>query len=563
MRRWRFLVPLFYPSNGFGVSVVLGLFFAGHLTGQTGAADDPAARVIILANAEDAESLELAHYYARGRHIPEANIVALALPREETIAWSQFIERLWNPLQEKLVLAGWLSATPLSGRDEAGRRRYHFFGHRLTYLVLCRGVPLRLEHDAQLAGLLPPVAPPRPAPLQTLRASVDSELALLAQSTPPIAGWWPNPLFEVARPTAGQEQQVVKVARLDGPTQAAAKALVDHALQAERRGLIGRAYVDAGGPYPEGDQWMEATARQLLAAGFETEVDHAPAVLAPTARFDAPIWYFGWYANDLTGPMAAREFQFPPGAVALHLHSFSAQTLRRADVGWCGPLVARGITATVGNVFEPYLPYTHRPSWLVQALLGGERWGDVACGAAPVLGWQGVVLGDPLYRPGAVSLAQQWAEHLQHPGRADAYLVARKARQLVQVQSTEQALALLRNEFARDPSLSLALTLATCLRENGARTEAVTILQQAATLPVTGPDADPALWAQVARDLLQLGEPAPAVALYRRILAQPLDVPARALWQREALLSAVAAGDENARREWAGDSVGEGKGSAN
>ena len=88
-------------------------------------------------------------------------------------------------------------------------------------------------------------------------------------------------------------------------------------------------------------------------------------------------------------------------------------------------------------------------------------------------------------------------------------------------------------------------------------------LQQAAALPAIGPDTDQALWAQAARDLLQLGEPAAAVILYRRILAQPLAAPARAHWQSEARRSAVAAGDENARREWAGDSAGEGKGAAN
>ena len=55
------------------------------------------------------------------------------------------------------------------------------------------------------------------------------------------------------------------------------------------------------------------------------------------------------------------------GAVALHIHSFSAPTLRSDSAGWCGPFVARGVTATVGNVFEPYLDLTHRPNLLLQA----------------------------------------------------------------------------------------------------------------------------------------------------------------------------------------------------
>ena len=87
----------------------------------------------------------------------------------------------------------------------------------------------------------------------------------------------------------------------------------------------------------------------------------------------------------------------------MHIHSYSATTLRNRDTGWSGPFVARGVTATVGNVFEPYLQLTHRPDLLLRALVRGATFGDAACYAQPALSWQVIAIGDPLYRPFAVS----------------------------------------------------------------------------------------------------------------------------------------------------------------
>ena len=62
------------------------------------------------------------------------------------------------------------------------------------------------------------------------------------------------------------------------------------------------------------------------------------------------------------------KVEFMPGAFAYHLHSFSATTLRSASQGWCGPLLAKGATCTMGCVYEPYLTSrrTLPPFWRVQ-----------------------------------------------------------------------------------------------------------------------------------------------------------------------------------------------------
>ena len=89
-----------------------------------------------------------------------------------------------------------------------------------------------------------------------------------------------------------------------------------------------------------------------------------------------------------------------PGAFAYHLHSFSAATLRSETQHWCGPLLARGATCTMGCVYEPYLTGTPKvAAFLARWLADGFTFGEAAWDAQPVLSWQTTVIGDPLYRP--------------------------------------------------------------------------------------------------------------------------------------------------------------------
>lgn len=359
-----------------------------------------ALRIVLLANRDDPDSLRVARHYAEVRGVPEANLIALPLAQAETLTWPAFVDTLWEPLRAALVARQWIQATVSESRDAVGRRKFAPFGHRIAALVVCRGVPLRIAADPQLVTEVPPLT--KRAEFRTNAGSVDGELSLLAMANHPITAYVGNPFFQNDRPTALQRAEVVKVSRLDGPTVADALALVDHAVAAERAGLRGRAYIDLAQRDRNGDAMLEAAGKLLEAAGFETVVDRAPATMPATARCDAPVWYFGWYTPDLDGPFAVPGFRFPPGAIALHIHSFSAATLRDPARGWAGPLVARGVTATVGNVYEPYLMLTHRPDILVRALLRGDNLVDAAYYALPALSWQAVLIGDPLYRPRAV-----------------------------------------------------------------------------------------------------------------------------------------------------------------
>ena len=423
-------------------------------------ADDLSARVVILANSRQPESVRLAEFYAEKRAVPTANIIALPLPEAESITWREFIDQVYQPVQDEIYQRGWIEGTSSSLLDRLGRRRYAFTGNRISYLVVCRGVPLRIYNDPTL--LEEKAGRNIKAELNKNEAAVDAELSLLAQSGYEITAMLPNPLFHNDRPPSLDADMVVKVTRLDGPTWDSARHLVTSALEAERTGLLGRYYVDLKGPVPEGDLWLAATEKQLLELGFDGDTESTGATIDAAARFDAPVLYFGWYAGNLNGPFARAGFAFPPGAVALHIHSFSAPTLHSDTAGWCGPLVARGVTATVGNVFEPYLGYTHRPNFLLHALSQGKNFGDAVYYALPALSWQAVAIGDPLYRPFKVPLAEQGTSP---------YAVIRRANLLLAKNEKPAALALLKTEQRERPSLAVGLALA---KRAGAENESAT-----------------------------------------------------------------------------------------
>lgn len=459
-----------------------------------------ADRVIILANASERESIELAQYYAKARAIPLANVIALPMPKVETLNWPEFIQKVYQPLQDELVKRGWIDAVSSDLVDEIGRRRYVVSSHHISYLVVCRGVPLRVQHDGHLYKPAPPITDHKE--FQTNQGAVDSELSLLAVPQYPISGFVMNPLFGVGHPNTFQESWVVKVSRLDGPSFESARALVDHAIEAERFGLIGRAYVDIGGIHKLGDQWFDLAAKEIERANFDLSVDRLPTTFPRTARFDAPALYFGWYAWDVNGPFIEPGFRFPPGAVALHLHSFSATTLNETHHGWTGPLVALGVTATVGNVFEPYLEFTHSPPILARALLRGDNWGDAVYTSVRALSWETMAIGDPLYRPFAISFSEQWAKRDQLPDELYPYVVLRELQRLQHQGASEEARRIADEVMSKRPSAPVALAQAQLLAAAGDHTGACRAAVWVTRLKKFAPTELP--WAlEAAQDLVE------------------------------------------------------------
>ncbi len=266
--------------------------------------------------------------------------------------------------------------------------------HTIRAMVLMPDLPLRIREETGLAGK-------HTGPLPGNAASVDSELMLLGAEFP-TDKFGRNVFFRANASPESARPRVLAVCRIDAPTEAAVMRMMNDAVRVERTGLYGWVVVDQGGPYAEGDKWLAGVVRLAQQQGQPLFVDSSRRTLAeafPLMR-DTAV-YFGWYANPPNGPFRADvpgDFRFAPGALAFHLHSFSATSIKNAG-SWVGALLQRGAAVTAGNVAEPMLGTCLHYELFYERLLAGYTVAEAALMATPVVSWQGVILGDPLYRP--------------------------------------------------------------------------------------------------------------------------------------------------------------------
>jgi len=502
-----------------------------------------AERVVVVANSREPESEKIARYYMQKRQIPEKNLILIDAPTAADITWTEFVEQVFNPLRQRLTKDGWLTAYVTDQKDHEGRLRYVFYGSKIDFLVVCYGVPVRIQNDPTRLVETPLVLEHRE--LNTTQAAVDSELALLAAPDTPTTGLVANPLFQISKPDNFTRAEVVKVARLDGPDPAAVRGLVDSALAGEANGLQGRAYIDMGGPHQEGDDWLKADSETLRKLGFDLSVDHNRELFGWSDRFDAPAIYFGWYSDHLAGPISDPKFHFPPGAIAVHIHSFSASMIRNANQQWVGPLVERGVAATLGNVYEPYLSFTHHLDLFMDALAAGKTTGEAAYYSLPALSWQEVFIGDPLYRPFALGLPEQLDRAAHSPNAYSTYAIIRQMNLLQAEGRTTDALAFGQTQFDHQPDLALALALA----QLGHDSDALKRLAWAATTDSASRE-NLGLFAEAARWAAANGGRPLALDLYAKALAAEANSEFLKTILPDAITLATQTGNAELRVRW-------------
>lgn len=358
------------------------------------------SKVYVVANSDDPDSLAIADFYASARGIPKGNIVGLPMPKAGKISKAEYFEKIENPLVAELAKRGALKAVKLGGREPSGREIYSYVSHDIDFLVLCRGVPW---------GINPTPGSPAPNPPKSFSdaASVDSEISGRFVSSKSFAGFVKNPLFNnYSWAMTPSITGTIPVARLDGVSRADVEASVRNALEAEKKGVRGRVYIDESKREKTGDKWLSAAGKILSAAGFDVSENTEPRLFGFADRMDAPAFYFGWYAFNPAGYFADKNFKFPAGASALHIFSFSAANMRDRN-SWTPAFTAEGASATFGNVYEPYLGGTHYPHVYALALARGMSAGEAATAAMPFLSWQGVFVGDPMFKPFKTDLKKQ------------------------------------------------------------------------------------------------------------------------------------------------------------
>lgn len=347
--------------------------------------------VAVLYNSSMPESRELAELYREMRGLPPENLIALEMPVAADISREVFEKSIVKPLREEFEKRGWWKRQT----DTNGIKLP--VSNEISVMVCMRGVPLRIQPVPKPGN--PPPDPQNPVAGRD-EASVDSELAMFGVEGLPADGILQNKFYNSTQSISAMNLPFLTlIARIDAPSHATCERMIRDAVEVEKTGLWGRSFVDIANKFPQGDQWLESIVLANAEAGIPTVVDRFNDTLPKNYPMTEAASYFGWYDWSLSGPFLNDRFRFRKGAVAMHIHSFSAEQLTDPKRNWSGGLLEKGAAVTVGNVYEPYLHLTHDFSILNQRLLQGFSWGEACWMAMPVTSWQGVVLGDPLYRP--------------------------------------------------------------------------------------------------------------------------------------------------------------------
>jgi uncharacterized protein (TIGR03790 family) len=366
------------------------------LASPTLRAEQPmAGATIVVYNKNSPDSAGLAKFYGQQRSIPPDQVIGLGCSTAEEMSRDEYDADIAEPLRKIFNERGWWTV-----RDAPDNRQL-VASSKIHFVALIKGIPLKIRS----ATAPYPGDQPGSGPIASHNeACVDSELAALPFFARQISGAIPNPYYQSFRGIfefAGAAPLLV--CRLDGPTVAVVRRIITDAIATEKTGLWGRAYVDGsrnvGNGLEIGDKWMAEIVQQLHKVGVPVVYDDLPAVFPDGYPVTDCSLYYGWYAPGICGPFASGNFRFLPGAVAVHIHSFSANTLRDPAANWVAPLLMHGAAASLGNVYEPYLQLTPYLDVFNDRLLRGLTFAESAYMSLHAISWMTTIVGDPLYRP--------------------------------------------------------------------------------------------------------------------------------------------------------------------
>jgi uncharacterized protein (TIGR03790 family) len=349
---------------------------------------------VVIYNKNVSDSVQLAKFYADQRGIARDHLVGLDCSAEEEISRDEYDGTIANPLREIFRARNWWTLRGSPGENAT------ITATAIRFVSVIKGVPLKIRATSNYSGDVPGEPPVG----NRNEASVDSELAVLGLFSRQISGARSNPYFQNFRAIREFDNPVLLlVCRLDAPTADLVRRMITEAISTEKAGLWGRAYVDGAhnttGNFAMGDEWLRTSVDQLRKVGVPVVYDDKPETLPDGFPVTDAALYYGWYNANVSGPFARPDFHFVPGAIAVHIHSFSADTLRNANAGWVAPLMAKGAAASIGNVYEPYLQLTPHLDIFNDRLLHGFTFAESVYMSVRVLSWMTAMVGDPLYRP--------------------------------------------------------------------------------------------------------------------------------------------------------------------
>jgi len=380
--------------------------------------------LLLIVNSRVAESIQLAEYYQSRRNIPADQILRVSMTTREDCSRNDYLSQLMQPVRDYLEknqsknICGLVLFYGLPLRVAAPELTVEE-NHRLKKLTkaksrlqqqLAQKELSKIQVNEYKASLKQTAGQINLLTGRERAAALDSEIALVKAGDYSLDMWRENPFFigfqnHKDRLSLNKEQ-VLQVARLDGPDSATVRRMIDDSLAAEHIGLRGSAYFDARWPQPEeqeltGYAFYDASLHRAAVltekiSSLNVVVDQDDALFSPGSAPDAAL-YSGWYSLG----HYVDAFDWKRGAVGYHIASSECITLKKADnQGWCKSMLEDGAAATIGPVAEPYVQGFPLPEIFFGMLLDGYyTLSESYILSLPYLSWQVILIGDPLYRP--------------------------------------------------------------------------------------------------------------------------------------------------------------------
>jgi uncharacterized protein (TIGR03790 family) len=394
---------------------VVSLLLAFGLLAALAQGENPRQRspgeVLLVSNGNSPVSVAIASDYAQKRHIK--NILSIECQdsalntANETIALTNYLTLIESPVGEYLAAHT-----------------------NIDFIVLTKGIPIRISGSAMGSCDEHSEAP------VSIRGhpSVDSTLAALGYASLPgtlkiditgsgaVGCAYSNRYWNVSEPFSHAKFGGYLVTRLDGCTATDAEALVDQSLEAEAGVPSGKVLFDVQPIFGLGDKgtqptpisdtvilrespWSNYNADMrhahdvLVGRGIPDELDLTPAFIGNRTNL---LGYFSWGSNDARYSQPAYEtLFFAPGSISDTAVSTCARTFLPTHGGQSllEDLIAHGLTCGKGYVDEPLLQANASPTILLDRYTAGYTMAESFYSASRFVGWEDIVIGDPLCSP--------------------------------------------------------------------------------------------------------------------------------------------------------------------
>jgi uncharacterized protein (TIGR03790 family) len=372
-------------------------------------------QVLLVVNRASPVSEEIAGDYALKRNV-------------KNIIYVQCVDSALNVRNETITLDAYAQSI------ESPVRAYLVTHTNIDFIVLTKGIPIRITGAA-----LGSCDEQSHEPVSVRgHPSVDSYLAALDYTNLPgttkidIAGSGAigcalsNRYWNATEPFSHARYGGYLVTRLDGYTAADAKALVSRALEAEAGLTNGKVLLDVQPSFGLGDKatqpapitekiilresdWSEFNADMrhahdlLVKRGVIDELDLSETFVGERSNL---LGYFSWGSNDSKySDNAYQTLLFAPGSLSDTAVSTSARTFLPTQGGQSllVDLIAHGLTCGKGYVDEPLLQAISSPTIAMDRYTSGYTMAESFYAASHFVGWEDVVIGDPLCCPYAKS----------------------------------------------------------------------------------------------------------------------------------------------------------------